>query len=209
MIDPKNFYSAVRRAFQPLTRGLAEHGVTPNMLTMVGIALNLGAAALIVLGDFYWAAGVFVVASFCDMLDGSVARYAGKESAFGAFLDSTTDRISEGIILAGLGLYFARVHHYGELAAIFVFLIASFLVSYTRARAEALGLECKVGLMSRPERIIVLTTGFIFHRWYVLTIAVYALAVLTSFTVVQRVLHVRRQLRRADLAEPARPAAAD
>jgi len=207
VIDPKNFYSSVRQSFQPITRGLAGRGVTPNMLTMTGITLNLVAAALIVLGCFYWAAGVFVVASLCDLLDGAVARYAGKESAFGAFLDSTTDRISEGITLAALGLYFARVQGYGELAAIFVFLIASFLVSYTRARAEALGLQCKVGLMSRPERIIVLTVGFVFHRWYVLSIVLYALAVLTSHTVLQRVLHVRRQLRKVELPEAAGPGA--
>lgn len=207
MIDPKHVYSAFRGAFQPLTRSLAAHGVTPNMLTVAGIVLNIAAAALIVMGRFYWAAGVFVAASICDMLDGSVARHAGLETPFGAFLDSTVDRISEGIILSGLGLYFAWNGQYWELVAVFVFLIASFLVSYTRARAEALGLQCKVGLMSRPERIIVLVVGLLFHRWYVLSIAVFAVAFLTSFTVLQRILYVRRQLLRAGLpaADARRP----
>lgn len=195
MIDPKSFYSAVRRFFSPVTRGLARSGVTPNMLTVTGITLNLAATPLIVTGRFYWAAGVFVAASLCDLLDGAVARFSGKASPFGAFLDSTIDRVSEGITLTALGVYFARVYKLPELAAVFVFLVASFLVSYTRARAEALGLECKVGLMSRPERIVVLTAGFLFARWQVLSVAVYALAALTSFTVLQRVLHVRRQLR--------------
>ncbi len=196
MKDPKHFYSAVRRAFGPITRGLAGGGITPNMLTVTGIVLNLIAGALIVLGYLYWAAGVFIVASFCDMLDGSVARWAGKESAFGAFLDSTVDRIAEGITLTALGLYFYRSGHPYELTAVFVFLVSSFLVSYTRARAEALGLECTVGLMSRPERIIALSAGLILHRWHVLSVVVFAVAFLTSFTVLQRILYVRRHLRR-------------
>jgi CDP-diacylglycerol--glycerol-3-phosphate 3-phosphatidyltransferase len=195
VIDPKNFYSAFRQAFQPVVRWLARAGLTPNTVTAVGMALNLAATPFIALGHFWWAAGIFVLASICDMLDGSLARYSGTASAFGAFLDSTTDRLSEGVTLIALGVYYSRTERLPELVAVFIFLIASYLVSYERARAEALGIECKLGLMARPERIVVLVTGFVLSRWYVLTIAVYALAVLTSWTVVQRVLHVRRQLR--------------
>lgn len=196
MIDPKNFYSAFRRGFQPVVGSLAKWGVTPNMVTAAGIGLNLAATPFIALGHFWWAAVIFVAASLCDLLDGSLARFSGKESAFGAFLDSTMDRVSEGVTLIALGVYYARTDHLPELVAVFIFLMASYLVSYERARAEALGLDCKVGLMSRPERIVVLTTGFVFARWYVLSVAVYLLAVLTTFTVLQRILHVRRQLRR-------------
>ena len=194
MIDPKNVYSAFRRGFQPVVGALARWGVTPNMVTGAGIGLNLAATPFIALGHFWWSAVIFVAASICDMLDGSLARLTGKESAFGAFLDSTMDRVSEGVTLIALGVYYERTHHLPELIAVFIFLMASYLVSYERARAEALGLDCKVGLMSRPERIIVLTTGFVLARWYVLSVAVYLLAVLTTFTVLQRILHVRRQL---------------
>ena len=195
MKDAKGFYTAVRQGLQPLVRGLARAGLTPNVVTALGMALNLAATPFIVLGHFWWAAGLFVTASICDLLDGSLARYTGKESPFGAFIDSTTDRLSEGVTLTALGVYFARADKLPELIGVFVVLMASYLVSYERARAEALGLECKVGLMSRPERIIVLTTGFIFAQWYVLSVAVYVLAALTTFTVLQRVFHVRRQLR--------------
>ena len=177
---------------------MAKAGLTPNMVTAAGIALNLAATPLIALGHFWWAAAIFVAASICDLLDGSLARFSGTESAFGAFQDSTMDRVSEGVTLIALGVYYARADRLPELVAVFVFLMASYLVSYERARAEALGLDCKVGLMSRPERIVVLTAGFIFARWYVLSVAVYLLAVLTTFTVLQRILHVRRQLDRGD-----------
>jgi CDP-diacylglycerol--glycerol-3-phosphate 3-phosphatidyltransferase len=181
---------------------LAKWGVTPNMVTSAGIGLNLAATPFIALGHFWWAAVIFVAASLCDLLDGSLARFSGKESAFGAFLDSTMDRVSEGVTLIALGVYYARTDRLPELVAVFIFLMASYLVSYERARAEALGLDCKVGLMSRPERIVVLTTGFVFARWYVLSVAVYLLAVLTTFTVLQRILHVRRQLLRDEGVRP-------
>jgi CDP-diacylglycerol---glycerol-3-phosphate 3-phosphatidyltransferase len=198
--DPKNFYSAFRRGFQPVVGSMAKAGLTPNMVTAAGIGLNLAATPLIALGHFWWAAAIFVAASICDLLDGSLARFSGTESAFGAFLDSTMDRVSEGVTLIALGVYYARMDRLPELVAVFVFLMASYLVSYERARAEALGLDCKVGLMSRPERIVVLTAGFIFAQWYVLSVAVYLLAVLTTFTVLQRILHVRRQLDRGGAA---------
>ena len=197
MRDAKGLYTAVRQGLQPVVRWLARLGLTPNGVTAFGMALNLAATPFIALGHFWWAAGLFVAASVCDLLDGSLARHTGKESAFGAFIDSTTDRLSEGVTLTALGVYFARTGgKLPELVGVFVVLMASYLVSYERARAEALGLECKVGLMSRPERIIVLTTGFIFAQyWYILSGAVYLLAALTAFTVLQRVFYVRRQLR--------------
>jgi CDP-diacylglycerol--glycerol-3-phosphate 3-phosphatidyltransferase len=115
-------------------------------------------------------------------------------TAFGAFLDSTSDRVAEGVILGSIALLYAREDHIGRVALVFVVLVASVLVSYTRARAEALGLQCKVGLMSRPERIVLLVVGLLFARFFILDAVLVIMAVLTSWTVVTRILHVRKQL---------------
>jgi CDP-diacylglycerol--glycerol-3-phosphate 3-phosphatidyltransferase len=186
--------SGAKRAAQPAAALIARGHVTPNKLTVIGLLLNVATTPFIVSGHFYWALAIYALASICDLLDGAVARLTNSVTRFGAFLDSTTDRVAEGITLGAVAVYFARGNHFWELAAVFVVMLSSFLVSYTRARAEALGLECKVGLMSRPERIVVLGAGFAFAQFHVLTVVVYLLAVLTTGTVVERVLHVRRQL---------------
>ena len=196
------YVTGARRLFAPVAAWLVGGPVTPNGLTVAGLLLNVGTVPLIVSGHFVWASLVFLLASVCDMLDGAVARLARQVTPFGAFLDSTSDRVAEGITLGALGVYYARADQFWVVGAIFVALVASFLVSYTRARAEALGLECKVGLMSRPERIFILMTGFLLSHWHVLlTVAVYVLAVLTSYTVGQRILHVRSQMCRAGADE--------
>jgi CDP-diacylglycerol---glycerol-3-phosphate 3-phosphatidyltransferase len=195
MISPKAMWTkGAKRAALPAAAVLARSRVTPNRLTVFGLMLNVGTVPLIVTGHFFWALVVYTLASICDLLDGAVARAANQVTRFGAFLDSTTDRVAEGITLGAVGIFYARGDHFWELGAVFVVVISSFLVSYTRARAEALGLECKVGLMSRPERIVVLGAGFAFARWHVLTVVVYLLAVLATGTVVQRMMHVRRGL---------------
>jgi len=202
VIDPKSFYSTFRRGFYPLVDRLIRMGVTANMLTMTGIVLNLGAAALIVMSHLFWAGIVLIVASICDMLDGTLARRGGGESSFGAFFDSTMDRIAEGATLCALAVFYVRVDYMAQLVATLVFLVASFLVSYTRARAEALDLECRVGIMSRVERLVLLITGLILNQWHVLDVLVFALAALTAFTVGQRVVHVYRTMRAADRSAP-------
>jgi CDP-diacylglycerol--glycerol-3-phosphate 3-phosphatidyltransferase len=126
------------------------------------------------------------------MLDGTLARLSKMVTPFGAFLDSTLDRASEGVVLAAVAYRLAAEGREIDAGLVVVALLGSFLVSYTRARAEALGLECKVGLMSRPERVVLLAIGLFFD---VLPFVVYILAALTTFTVVQRVLHTHRQLR--------------
>lgn len=182
----------LRGVLQPLTRGLERLRITPNQITVVGAAMNL-AAAVLVAGERLVVAGlVFVVASCFDMLDGALARFAQKVTPFGAFLDSTLDRASEGAILVAVAYVFARQGHPVDVAITMVALLGSLLVSYTRARAEALGLECKVGLMSRPERIVLMAIGLFFN---VLPYVIYILAALTTFTVVQRVVHTYRELR--------------
>ena len=191
----KDTYTAgVRQAVVPLAGRLVNGHVTPNALTLAGLVLNVATVPLILSGHFIPAGVVLLLAGCCDMLDGAVARLSAQVTPFGAFLDSTSDRLSEGVVLMAIGVWFARNGHYWDLAAVFVALMMSFLVSYTRARAEALGLECKVGIASRPERVVLLAVGLFFARYHVLTVMVWAIAVLTTYTVVQRILHVRRQL---------------
>jgi CDP-diacylglycerol--glycerol-3-phosphate 3-phosphatidyltransferase len=180
--------------------GLARTRVTPNALTTAGVTLCLAAAALVLFENrngilVYWlAALVFVVGSVLDILDGALARAGGKTTPFGAFLDSTTDRVGEGAMIGAIGLIFAR--HGNEVALAFAMaaIAGSFLVSYTRAKAEAIGLRGDVGIGSRAERVVVITAGLVLAPWGVLPWAIYLLAATAWFTVLQRILHVRRQL---------------
>src|ERR1700751_1869909 len=145
--------------------GLARTRVTPNVLTAAGVSLCLAAAVLVPFENrspwlIYWlAAGVFVVGSLLDILDGALARAGGKSTPFGAFLDSTTDRVGEGAMLAAIALVFAR--HGNDTAVVFTVaaVAGSFLVPYARAKAESLGLRGDVGLGSRAERVVVITGG--------------------------------------------------
>jgi CDP-diacylglycerol--glycerol-3-phosphate 3-phosphatidyltransferase len=146
---------------------------------------------------FYWlGAGTFVVGSILDILDGALARVGGKSTVFGAFLDSTTDRMSEGFMLGAIALIFARHDELWAVAAAFAAVAGSFLVSYTRARAEALGLKGDVGIGSRAERVVVITAGLVLAPWGLLPWATALLAATAWFTVGQRVWSVRAQLRR-------------
>ncbi|GAB4253321.1 MAG: hypothetical protein Kow00129_14320 [Thermoleophilia bacterium] len=181
----------LRKLFDPFVQVLGKLHVTPNQLTVAGALLNAVAAGLIVSDRLFWAGVVFVLGSLLDMLDGTLARLAQKVTPFGAFLDSTLDRVSEGLILAGVAYYLADQGRQLDASLVVLALLGSLLVSYTRARAEALGLECKVGLMSRPERVVLLAVGLFFD---VLPYVVYVLVGLTTYTVVQRVLHTRKQL---------------
>lgn len=186
------FGDLLRKLFEPLTRVFQRLNVSPNQITVVGAVLNLVAAVLLAQERLLIAGVVFVVASCFDMLDGALARIAQKVTPFGSFLDSTLDRASEGAILVAVAYVFARHGQPLDVVFVMIALLGSLLVSYTRARAEALGLECKVGLMSRPERVILIAIGLFFN---VLPYVIYVLAALTTFTVVQRVVHTYRELR--------------
>ena len=150
------YTDGARQLASRAVRVLSESRVTPNQLTALGFALNLVAAVLLYQEDYIAAAAVFLVGSIIDILDGALARSRGQATPFGAFIDSTTDRISEGAVLCAAALVFARDGDTWPVAAVFVALVASFLVSYTRARAEALGLDGKAGLMGRAERVVLL-----------------------------------------------------
>jgi CDP-diacylglycerol--glycerol-3-phosphate 3-phosphatidyltransferase len=180
--------------------GLARTRVTPNALTASGVLL-CGAASILVLFEgrnellFYWlAAVVFVIGSLLDILDGALARAGGKTTPFGAYLDSTTDRISEGFMLTAIAYVLATHHHPAFVAVVMAAVAGSFLVSYTRAKAEALGLRGDVGIGSRAERVVVITGGLVLAPWGVLPWALVLLAGTAWVTVGQRVLHVRKQL---------------
>jgi len=179
---------------------LIESRLTPNAISMTGLVGNLIAAGLVTQEEFFLAGIAFILGSVMDTLDGRYSRMSGKGTPFGAFLDSSLDRMEEGIVLAAVGAYFATQGDQLAVAAVVAAVLFSLMVSYTRARAEALGVECKLGIATRPVRVVILSAGLLFAKgagvgdFELLEPAIYALAALTVFTTIQRVLHVRREL---------------
>lgn len=179
----------------PLVDVVARTGVSPNALTLAGFGLNVIAAILIALGQPFWGGVVMAAIGMpLDAIDGGVARKLGKQSKFGAFFDSTLDRFSEGVLMAGLGYYFAIRGDSLSVVVAFIALVASFMVSYTRARAEGLGLDCKVGLFSRFGRFLLLSAGLLLSPIFSasLVILVWALAILATYTALERMVYVYR-----------------
>jgi CDP-diacylglycerol--glycerol-3-phosphate 3-phosphatidyltransferase len=180
--------------------GLARTRVTPNARTTAGVSLCLAAAVIVYFENhdkllFYWVGAlVFVVGSILDILDGALARAGGKTTPFGSFLDSTTDRVGEGAMLGAIALIFARHGNEVALGATIAAIAGSFLVSYTRAKAEALGLRGDVGFGSRAERVVAITAGLVLAPWGLLQWAIYLLTATAWLTVLQRILFVRKQL---------------
>jgi CDP-diacylglycerol--glycerol-3-phosphate 3-phosphatidyltransferase len=187
---------------------LIESRLTPNAISLTGLALNLLAAVLVWQRFFFLAGVAFIVGSVMDTLDGRYSRMSGKGTPFGAFLDSTLDRIEEGIVLTAVAGYFASRSDDLAVAAVVVAVLGSLMVSYTRARAEALGIECKVGIATRAVRVVILSAGLVFAKgaslgdFELLAPAVYVLAALTVITTLQRIFHVRRALRASPAGAP-------
>jgi CDP-diacylglycerol---glycerol-3-phosphate 3-phosphatidyltransferase len=179
---------------------LIESRLTPNAISLTGFVGNLIAAALILNHDFVLAGIAFILGSLCDMFDGRYSRMSGKGTPFGAFLDSTLDRIEEGIVLAAVAVWFAKSSNDLAVGATVLAVVGSYMVSYTRARAEALGVGGEVGIASRAVRVVILSAGLLFADEELvsgvdlLEPAIYVIAALTIFTTFQRVWHVRRQL---------------
>jgi CDP-diacylglycerol--glycerol-3-phosphate 3-phosphatidyltransferase len=173
---------------------LASLGVTPNSLTYLGLAASGGAAALLATGHLVAGGALVLGGSALDLLDGALARATGKATKFGAFLDSTTDRLAEGAILFGLLVHFARAEATEEVLLIFCAMVAGALVSYVKARAEGLGLSCNVGLVTRPERVVLLGFGLLIDQ---VTILLYIVAIASFLTAAHRFLHSARQSLRA------------
>jgi CDP-diacylglycerol---glycerol-3-phosphate 3-phosphatidyltransferase len=196
---PRRREPGVRR--DAMRNRLIESRLTPNAISLTGFALNVVAAVLVWQELFIWGGIAFIVGSVCDTLDGRYSRMSGKGTQFGAFLDSTLDRIEEGIVLTAIAYVFAKDGNEVAAAAVVLAVLASLMVSYTRARAEALGVECKVGIANRAVRVVILSAGIVFADLDLLAPAVYVLAGLGIITVLQRILHVRKELTR--LAQPA------
>ncbi len=184
---------------EPIGRILGRLGISPNALTLLGYALNLTVMCVLALGHLRVGGILVLFAGLFDALDGAVARATGQTSTFGAFLDSVVDRYSEATVLFGLLLWHMRSEAQLELALIYAVIVGSLMVSYARARAEGLGLECKTGLMTRLERVAVLSVGLMALQ---VRITLAALAILTNLTALQRVAHVWHLTRQqADAAD--------
>jgi CDP-diacylglycerol--glycerol-3-phosphate 3-phosphatidyltransferase len=196
----ERYTTGARRLASQSVVGLARTRVTPNALTVSGVSLCIAGSVLVWLeyrGEllFFWVGAVaFLVGSILDILDGALARAGGKTTPFGGFLDSTTDRVGEGFMLGAIALVFARDGLDWAIALAFASLAGSFLVSYTRAKAENLGLNGEIGIGGRAERVVVIVGGLVFAPWGGLQWAILFLTVLTWVTVVQRIWGVRKQM---------------
>lgn len=218
----------IYKIIDPFVKFLVKIGFTPNTVTVVGFVLNLGVAAIFVIGaersnrgDFSyvaWAGGLILFAGLFDMLDGQVARLGKMSSSFGAFLDSVLDRYSELFMFLGICYYLVAHHYFVSSLFAFIGLIGSMMVSYTRARAEGLGIQCKGGLMQRPERVVLVGTSALLcgllaphighdFKWHVkgipfhlfetmsiFTIPLTILAILSNITAFRRVLDAKHAL---------------
>jgi CDP-diacylglycerol--glycerol-3-phosphate 3-phosphatidyltransferase len=188
------FTDWVRQIFSFVLTPLAEYiiklGIHPNVLTFAGLVGNTIGAYFLARGDFLWGGIAILIMGPIDALDGAVARAKGTVSPWGAFVDSTSDRWSESVIMLGLLVYYATTHATQSTVLVLLALVGSLMVSYTRARAEALGFKANVGVMTRLERYLVLAPALLFNHP---EIALWIIAPLANITAVQRVLHVRKQ----------------
>ena len=197
------------RIINAMVRVLASAGIPPNVLTLIGVIINLGCGVLFGFGEFFWAGIVLIVANLFDMLDGNVARLSGRVTKYGGFLDSTLDRLSDMGSFMGIMIFYARLTQYHSTLNVFlggVGMIASVLVSYTTARSEALGVKANVGFLQRPERVVLLIIGALSTwDWNSTSIwhnrmpqVLWVLAIGSMWTLIQRMVYIRRELRAMD-----------
>lgn len=179
----------------PIIRFISRSGVTPNMLTSLGLLLNVGVAAILSQGHFAAGGLLLIGASLLDALDGSLARLTGRSSRFGAFFDSTLDRYSEAIVYGGLLFYFSSQSARAESLLVYAAIVGSLMVSYTRARAEGLGLECRVGLATRVERVVLASLGLVLG-W--VSLMLWLVTILAHLTALQRMLYIWRSTQEND-----------
>jgi CDP-diacylglycerol--glycerol-3-phosphate 3-phosphatidyltransferase len=186
------FEAWVRRHAEAFVSALGRSPLTPNQVTVVGVALTFVAAGLIAFGYLRWAGLVLILAGTCDILDGALARSTNAAYPYGAFLDSTLDRYAEGAVYLGLAAYFVTIAPPMQewlILATLAALAGSFLVSYVRARAQSLGFTCKSGLFQRPERVVATVIGLLAGGWVLYGI-VFLLAIVTNITALQRIREV-------------------
>ena len=196
---------AAMRIIDVMVRVLASAGIPPNVLTLIGVTINLACGALFGFGEFFWAGIVLIVANLFDMLDGNVARLSGRVTRYGGFLDSTLDRLSDMGAFLGIIIFYARdtpQHSVLNVGLAGVGMIASVLVSYTTARSEGLGVKANVGFLQRPERVVLLiigalstwdwnSAGFFANR---MPQVLWVLAIGSMWTLIQRMIYIRREL---------------
>jgi CDP-diacylglycerol---glycerol-3-phosphate 3-phosphatidyltransferase len=185
----RHYKATLTRLGDPLARALLRARVRPNHLTMVGLVVSILAAWALAQGQLRIGAVLLALAGLFDFFDGSLARLANSVSTFGAFLDSVADRYSDLVVLLGVVLYYHRAIDTTGVFLTMVALVGTIMTSYTKARAQSIGVACDIGLIERPERLIVLIAGATFN---VLTPAMIALALLTNVTALQRILYMRR-----------------
>jgi CDP-diacylglycerol--glycerol-3-phosphate 3-phosphatidyltransferase len=197
----KKFQAWVRRLAERLVSSFRDSPITPNMLTLFGLLITAAGAALVAAGQLFLGGLVLLFAGLFDILDGALARAANKVYRYGAFLDSTVDRYSEGVVYLGLLIFYLARHQALAPTLILCALAGSFLVSYVRARAQSLGYRCDAGILQRPERVVIIVAALLLYPLWdqILTIALFILAVGTNLTAVQRVWEVWRQ-NRAELS---------
>ena len=183
---------AARQLTEPVAQLLSRTSITPSTITWLGFLLAVGAAALIVTRHLFAAGLVVLVAGFFDMLDGALARRTQQATSFGAVLDSTLDRLSEAVLLLGILILYAGEWSTFHILLVGIALPCSLVVSYIKARAEAMGLECQVGLFTRAERVIVLALGILLNQ---IVIALAVIVVFSLITIIQRLLYVLQQTR--------------
>ena len=200
------------RIINAMVRGLASLGIKPNILTTTGVVINMACCVLFAFGLFFWAGVVLIVANLIDMLDGNVARLTGRVTKYGSFLDSTLDRLSDMVAFFGIMLFYAQNVLQHSLLNVFLAgtgMITSVLVSYTTARSEGLGVKANIGFLQRPERVVLLIIGalstwnwnsdnFFANR---MPQVLWVLAVGSTWTLIQRMVYIRRELRQLDAPE--------
>ncbi len=200
--DPSTFTDFLRRFFRGTLEKVAGFfsriGIRPNAITAVGLLGNLLAGILIAIGELLWGGLLAMLVGPLDALDGVMARLRNESSSYGAFIDSISDRYSEIFLFGGLAVYFVRMNNPGSTLLVFFAAVGSIMVSYARARAEAVGFSAKIGLLSRAERYIILIPGIIFNY---LNISLWILAILTHFTAIQRIWFVWRQAKNTNSSE--------
>jgi CDP-diacylglycerol--glycerol-3-phosphate 3-phosphatidyltransferase len=193
------------RIIDAMVRGLATAGVHPNILTAIGVSVNIGCGVLFGLGEFFWAGIVLIVANLFDMLDGNVARVSGNVTKFGGFLDSTLDRLSDMVSFFGILIFYAGNSPQHSLLNVFlagVGMIASVMVSYTTARSESLGVKANVGFLQRPERVVLLIIGALSTHWESgnflanrMPQVLWVLAVGSTWTLIHRMYFIWKEFR--------------
>ena len=189
---PQNLQDSFIKLLSPLVKLFSKWGLSPNSFTVAGVIITSIGAAAFLMGFIRLAGILILLGGLCDTIDGLLARTTGKASRFGALLDSTVDRYAEFIMFFGIAAYFFYIDDYGTAAGTFLALCGSFMVSYSRARAESLGFEAKAGLMQRPERIVLIGLGAIIHI-NAFKFAIWLVAFFANFTALQRIRFAYKQ----------------